>query len=58
MTWRVIATSTNITLAYILTGSIEIGLKLGIIDVFLKTAVYYLHERAWYKSKWGVDIPK
>jgi len=58
MTWRVISTSTNIILAYILTGSIELSLKLGFIDVFLKTFVYYLHERAWYRSKWGVDIPK
>ena len=54
LTWRVFATGTTVTLVYIATGSIEVGLTLGSADVIIKTLAYYFHERLWYRSKWGV----
>lgn len=49
ITWRIIATSTTILLVWLFTGSIEIGLGLGVLEIIIKTFLYYFHERFWYK---------
>jgi uncharacterized membrane protein len=47
ITWRVIATSTTISIAYFITGQIGDALKIGAIEFVGKVFIYYLHERAW-----------
>ena len=46
-TWRIIATSTTMTIAYLITGEIGDALKIGGIEFIGKILIYYLHERAW-----------
>lgn len=46
-TWRIVATSTTITIAYFITGTIGDALKIGAIEFFGKIFIYYLHERLW-----------
>lgn len=59
ITWRIIATLTTIFLAWIITKDTEIALKVGVVDVIVKFALYYLHERVWYKySRFGVKENK
>ena len=45
--WRIIATLTTITLAWIFTGEIDTALKIGGVEFFAKMLIYYLHERFW-----------
>ncbi|MDH3648538.1 MAG: DUF2061 domain-containing protein [Saprospiraceae bacterium] len=47
ITWRVIATSTTVAIAWLITGQIEDALKIGGIEFIGKILIYYLHERAW-----------
>ncbi len=47
-TWRLIASLTTFLIAWIATGDIDIGLKVGAVDVVAKLALYFFHERAWY----------
>ena len=47
LSWRVIATTTIIVIAYFMTGNVEDALKIGFVEFFVKFALYYLHERAW-----------
>ncbi len=47
LTWRVLATATTITVAFVFTGSVEISLGIGSIEALLKLAFYYFHEKAW-----------
>lgn len=54
LTWRLVGTLDTFLLAWWLTGSIEFGATFSGIEVITKTVLYYLHERAWYKTKWGV----
>lgn len=54
ITWRLIASVTTFLLGWGLTGDIHSGLKLGALDVVIKLILYYLHERVWYKSEFGV----
>lgn len=53
ISWRFIATSTTMTVAYLLTGDMEVVLATGAIDVVAKLLFYYLHERAWGRFAWG-----
>lgn len=47
ITWRMTATTTTILVALSLTGSIEISLSIGGIEILLKMGLYYIHERLW-----------
>lgn len=53
ITWRVIATSTIIAIAYFTTGDIDVALKMGSIEFFVKMILYYFHERAWQAAPRG-----
>ncbi len=46
-TWRIIATTTTIAIAYVITGEIGDALTIGAIEFVGKIFIYYLHERAW-----------
>lgn len=47
ITWRLVATTTIIFIAYFTTGNIELALEIGGIEFVVKFILYYLHERAW-----------
>ncbi len=47
LTWRAIATTTTVTIAYFVTGMVSLALEIGAIEVVAKILVYYVHERAW-----------
>ena len=54
-TWRITATLTTMIIAWTVSGDPMTGLTVGGIEFFIKMPVYYLHERAWYKSNFGID---
>ena len=56
ISWRIIGTLDTMILSAIITGSWELGLTIGGIEVGTKMILYYIHERAWYKfSKFGLN---
>ena len=52
-TWRIIATSATITIAYVVTGEVGDALTIGAVGFFGKIFLYYLHERAWQMAPRG-----
>lgn len=55
VSWRVVGTLDTTILAWIITGSIELGAMIGGVEVITKTILYYFHERVWYNHvKFGV----
>ena len=54
-TWRLIGTIDTMFLAWIITGDPLIGLKIGFAEVATKMALYYIHERVWYKVNYGLS---
>jgi len=58
ITWRIIASLTSFFLAWWVTGNVKAGLSIGLADVVIKFAFYYLHERAWYHYDFGVKKKK
>lgn len=55
ITWRFIGSLDTMLLAWIVTGDPLIGLKIGLAEVITKMALYYIHERVWYKMDFGLD---
>ena len=54
LTWRLVGTLDTMTLAWLITGNPIAGLQIGLAEVFSKMLLYYLHERVWYKSTYGL----
>ena len=55
VSWRVIGSIDTIAIAWVITGSIQVGAAVGGVEIVTKTVLYYFHERVWYKwIKFGV----
>jgi adenylylsulfate kinase len=53
ISWRVIATTTTITIVYVFFGRLDLAIAAGLIETVLKVGLYWAHERAWFKIQWG-----
>lgn len=47
LTWRFVASITTMSIAWYITGKVQLALEIGFIEVFAKVAIYYIHERLW-----------
>ncbi|MFA5573968.1 MAG: DUF2061 domain-containing protein [Brumimicrobium sp.] len=54
VSWRLVGTMDTMFLAWIISGDPMVGLKVGFAEVLTKMLLYYLHERVWYKIKFGL----
>lgn len=54
ITWRILATTDTILLSWLITGELTLGLAIGALEVVTKMGLYFLHERTWYKSNFGI----
>jgi len=54
ITWRIVGTIDTIILGWIISGDPTIGLSVGGAELFTKMFLYYLHERIWYKTEFGI----
>ena len=45
--WRIVATLTTASIAWVVTGSLDTAALIGGIEFVLKFFIYYFHERAW-----------
>ena len=54
ITWRLLGTIDTILISWIIIGDPLIGLSIGLVEIITKMVLYFLHERLWYKSSFGV----
>ena len=52
-TWRITGTLDTIFWAAIITGELQVAMKIGAAEVLTKILLYYVHERAWMLVSWG-----
>ncbi len=55
LTWRLIGTLDTFLLSWFISGNPLTGLKIGVSEIITKMALYYLHERAWYRINFGLE---
>ena len=53
ITWRIIGSLDTMFISYLITGSFEMGLAIGGIEVISKMVLYFLHERVWQHINYG-----
>ncbi len=54
LTWRFLGSIGTVVIAYIATGDTHVSVSIGLLDTVAKIGFYYVHERAWYRIKWGI----
>lgn len=54
-TWRAVGTADTIIISTIISGNPFTGLKIGGAETVSKMALYYLHEKAWYRLNFGLN---
>lgn len=56
LSWRAVGTLDTMFVSWLVTGDALVGLSIGLFELVSKTALYYFHERAWYRmSDFGLD---
>ena len=53
VTWRVVATTTTMIIVYVSFGRLDLAIATGLIESVLKIGLFWLHEKAWFKVRWG-----
>jgi len=53
ISWRVIATTTTILIVYFFFDRLDLAIAAGMIETVLKVGLYWAHERAWFRIRWG-----
>lgn len=55
VTWRFFGTMDTMLLAWIISGNPLTGMKIGFAEVITKMGLYYIHERIWYRTNFGLS---
>jgi uncharacterized membrane protein len=56
ISWHFVHTTILSVTLFTLTGELSLVAAIVSVHVISETIVYYLHERAWLKFKWGRKI--
>jgi uncharacterized membrane protein len=51
--WRLTGTLDTIIVSFLISGRIRIALSIGVVELFTKLTLYYLHERTWNRIPFG-----
>ncbi len=53
LSWRFVATFITMTIAFLVTGKLDLALEIGLLDTTIKFAAYFGHERLWLRIRYG-----
>jgi uncharacterized membrane protein len=53
LSWRTVGTLDTILISWLVVGDIALAFSIGSLELFTKMILYFAHERAWNKIKWG-----
>jgi len=53
ISWRAVGTLDTIIISFLVTGNLKMAASIGSIELFTKMALFYFHERAWNKIRFG-----
>ena len=54
ITWRLVGTMDTMFMGWLISGNALVGLKIGGLELVTKMGLYYLHERVWHISDFGL----
>lgn len=50
ISWRIIGSLDTLTLAWLISGDLSLGIQISGFEIITKMILYYIHERVWFKS--------
>jgi uncharacterized membrane protein len=53
VSWRVVGSADTFILSLIFTGNARYAISIASAEALTKIALYYIHERAWRRVRWG-----
>lgn len=53
LSWRLTGTLYTMGICLLISGQIKVALSIGVVELFTKFGLYYLHERAWNRISFG-----
>lgn len=53
VSYRLTGTLATVMISFLISGRVKIALSIGVIELFTKIGLYYLHERAWNRIPFG-----
>ena len=53
VSWRVLGSIDTAVVSYVITGNLVFAGTIASAEVITKMFLYYFHERAWARVKWG-----
>ncbi len=53
ISWRVVGTLDTLLISWIVIGKLDAAILIGGVELVTKMVLYFYHERAWNKIKWG-----
>jgi len=53
VSWRIIASVTTMIIVYVFFGRLDLAIATGLLETAFKLTLYWLHERVWFKVRWG-----
>lgn len=53
ISWRAVGTLDTVLISWLITGALSLAFSIGLIELVTKMILYFFHERAWNKIKWG-----
>jgi uncharacterized membrane protein len=56
VTWRIIGTLDTMLIGWLISGDPIIAVKIGFLEIFTKMLLYFIHERVWYRSNFGLNL--
>jgi adenylylsulfate kinase len=54
VSWRLVGSIDTVLLGWFITGEINTGAKIGGLELITKMLLYFFHERAWHRIKFGI----
>lgn len=54
ISWRMIGSFDTALISWLISGKLSIGIKIGIAEFITKLVIYYVHERFWQRSNFGL----
>ena len=55
VSWRIVGTLSTLIIAWLVTGNPSMGFKISLVELITKMILYYLHEKLWFKIKYGLQ---
>jgi len=57
ITWRVLGFAVTVGTTWVVTGEAGLAAAVGVVDTLVKIGMFYFHERAWNRSRFGRSQP-